>query len=100
MKKIIKRRLYNTDTATLMGSWNNDMCGSMEYCEESLYRKHTGEYFLYGRGGPMSVYAVCHGDSCVGSGSIMPFTEEEARDWAELRLSADDYIRIFGEVEE
>ena len=31
---------------------------------------------------------------------LIPLTEEQARNWAEKRLDADEYIEIFGEPEE
>ena len=58
MKKIINGKLYDTDTAKEMGTG----CAScsprdFHYYSETLYRKRTGEYFLYGEGGPASRYA-------------------------------------------
>ena len=100
MKKIINGKLYNTETATFCGSFSAH-CGSFNYVSEELYKKRTGEFFLYGEGGPMSRYAKSCGDnSWSGSDGITPMTEQEARKWAERHLDADDYIEIFGEPEE
>lgn len=100
MKKIINGRLYNTDTAELIGSWNNGHYTSdFRYCEESLYRKKNHEYFLYGNGGAFSIYSKSCGDSYRGGEDIIPMTEEEARDWAENYLTAEKYMELF-EVEE
>lgn len=45
-KKIINGKLYNTETATLVGRWwNKYSIHDFKYCEESLYRKKTGEFF-------------------------------------------------------
>lgn len=101
MKKIIKGKLYNTATAECVGEWDNRQYGNFAYCEESLYRKKTGEFFLYGYGGAMSKYAESCGDNSWGSGSaITPLTLSEAKEWAEERLDADEYEKIFGEVSE
>ena len=101
MKKIINGRMYNTDTAELMGEWYNGLSRTdFWYCEEKLYLKKTGEYFLYGRGGARSRWSewVCN---CVGEGEgIIPLTITMAKEWAECNLSADEYEEIFGEVEE
>ena len=40
MKKIINNKLYNTETATELGSWNNGMSNSdSSYVAETLFRK-------------------------------------------------------------
>ena len=41
MKKIINNKLYDTTTAQLVGSWDNNMGGTFDYAAESLYRKRT-----------------------------------------------------------
>ncbi len=101
MKKVINGKMYNTETATLVGSWDNGLYDrDFGRCAEDLYKKKTGEFFLCGSGGPMSKYAVCHGNSTSGDTVIIPMTEKEARAWAEQKLSGDEYEAIFGEVEE
>ena len=102
MKKIINGKKYNTETAKVVGSWsNNHSYSDFSYCEETLYEKRTGEFFLYGEGGPMSKYrSACWQNSWSGGVDIIPMTEIEARKWAEKHLNADEYEEIFGEVEE
>ena len=101
MKKIIDGKLYNTETATKVGYWDNNQYGSFNWCREILYKKKTGEFFLYGEGGALSPYTKSCGQNCwSGSEEIIPYTEAEAKEWAERCLDADDYIAIFGEVEE
>ena len=102
MKKIINRKLYDTTTAEKVGSWsNNRSYRDFSWCEEELYRKKTGEFFLHGEGGPMSPYArSIDSNSWSGDERIIPMTYEEARDWAERKLTADEYEAIFGEVAE
>ena len=102
MKKIINGKLYNTETAVTLGSYTSEGAArDFGYFEETLYRKKTGEMFLYGEGGPMSHYSVsCGQNSWSGGEKIIPLTDGEARKWAEQHLSADEYIVIFGDVEE
>ena len=96
MKKIINGRLYNTDTATSIGGWcNGYSMYDFNYCEEILYRKKTGEFFLYGKGGARSSYAESCGDCWCSGENIIPFTYEEAKEWAMLRLSADEFLEHF-----
>lgn len=101
MKKIIKGKLYNTETAKEIAAWSNGLgYRDFNWCEETLYRKKTGEYFIAGEGGARSKYAERHGDMWGAGEEIVPMTEDEARTWAEHRLDADDYIEIFGEPDE
>lgn len=100
MKKIINGKLYNTDTAKQVGScwWNEAQAGSFESVNETLYVKKTGEYFMEGNGGPMTKYAERDGSNWSGGSAIIPFTIAEAREWAEEKLSADEYEAEFGEI--
>lgn len=62
MKKIIRGLMYNTETAKEMGWWSNGYsCNDFSYEEEHLYKKRTGEFFIYGWGGPKSKYARATG---------------------------------------
>ncbi len=101
MKKYINGKIYDTETAASVGSWSNNLSHrDFGWCEETLYRKRTGEYFLFGEGGPASGYAE-RIDNMRGSGSrIQPMKFEEAREWAEEHLSAEEYEEIFGEIED
>lgn len=101
MKKIINGKVYDTATAQIVGNWENVDYGDLDFISESLYRKRTGEFFLYGEGGPCSKYAGRVGNSGWTNGErIMPLTWDEAREWAEEKLSADEYEQLFGEVTE
>lgn len=99
MKKIINNKLYNTETAVEIGlDCGGD--GFAHWCER-LYRKRTGEYFLHGEGGPSTKYAITIGqNSWSGGEKIMPLTYENARQWAEEHLDADDYAEAFGMPDE
>lgn len=101
MKKIINGRKYDTETAKEVGYWSNGYpCSDFNHCEETLYLKKTGEYFLYGEGGALTEYArsVCGGST--GGSRIIPMTEDGAKEWAMEHLECDEYEALFGEVEE
>ena len=99
MTKIINNRKYDTDTARKVGYWDNGEYGGLHFCEETLYRKRTGEYFLFGCGGAGSKYAKNTGDNSWSSGEeIIPITWETAREWAEEHLKVEEYEAEFGEV--
>lgn len=96
MKKVIEGSLYNTDTARLIGEWDNRRYGSLDFCCERLYRTKSGKYFLHGEGGAMSKYARSCGCNHWSSGEIiMPMSEVAAREWADDHLSADDFLSSF-----
>lgn len=102
MKKIINGRKYDTDTAVAVASYfSGSSYRDFNYVEETLYKKRTGEFFLYGEGGAMSRYSVSCGDnSWCGGEAIILMSEMAARAWVEAHCTGDEYEKIFGEVEE
>lgn len=102
MKKIINGKKYDTDTAKLIGSYSNGRTGNdLSYVYEELYRKKTGEYFLYGEGGPWSDYYVkIDNSNYSGSCRITPMTNDEAEKWALEHLEVDEFEAAFYELEE
>lgn len=101
MKKIINGKKYNTETAECLGSDSHLYRGDLDFWNKELYRKKTGEFFIYGEGGPRSEYGREVGqNSWSGGEDITPLTEDEAKKWAERHLDVDEYEAIFGEVEE
>ena len=57
MKKIIRKREYDTETATLIRKHVVGYFGDPTGYEETLYQTPDGYYFLYVCGGPESPYA-------------------------------------------
>lgn len=102
MKKIINNKMYNTETATHIESISYGRNRrDYSYYEESLYRKKTGEFFLYGSGGPASKYRKEVAPHSWESGeNIIPVTLEDAKSWCEMYISPDYYEEVFGPVEE
>lgn len=99
MKKIINGKVYDTTTAKRL-AFATASCSvtDFRYWEEELYRKKTGEYFLYGEGGPMTKYArVVEINNWAGGWEIVPMTYKMAREWAEEHLEADEFIQLFGD---
>ena len=102
MKKIIDGKKYDTETAEFIGE--ADGGGNYKdfaYWREKLYKKKTGEFFLWGEGGPASKYAqeISYNEQSGGE-KITPLLHGEAKEWAEQYLEVDDFEKIFGEVEE
>lgn len=102
MKKIINNRRYDTATAQEIATYDDGKgVRDFSHVEEALYQKRTGEFFLYGIGGPASWCAhACPTGGYDGGEKIKPLSEEEARQWCEDRLDADEYEAIWGEPEE
>lgn len=101
MKQIIHGRLYDTDTAKHIANASYRYPGDFSHWDEDLYRKRTGEYFIWGEGGPASKYGVSVEQNTWSGGSkIVPLTLEEAREWGEKYMDADDYMDEFGPVSE
>ena len=102
MKRVVRGRLYDTETAKEIGSTAGGAESSRDfhYWKETLYRKRTGEYFLYCFGGARSKYGVWHGRQGESGECIKPLSYTEAQEWAEDALDGDDYIAEFGVLEE
>ena len=102
MKKYINGKSYDTETAQKIGCYSNfGSWNDFSHYEETLYRKRTGEFFLYGKGGPMTSYRVSEGqNSWSGGAKIIPMTVKEAEKWAEEHLTTDEYDAAFGEIVE
>ena len=101
MRKIINGRTYNTETSKEIGSWDNGIYGNdFRNCSEDLYKNTKGAYFLVGEGGPMSKYAVSHGNQTSGNKELIPMTAAEAQEWAEGHLTVEEFEEEFGEQEE
>ena len=102
MKKIIAGRRYDTDSAKKLANWDNGLpINDFSYTEETLYQKRTGEYFLYGESGAAGRYCRSTADGWTGGGAaIVPLTDEEAREWCERHLTAEEIEALWGEPEE
>lgn len=87
MKRVIDRKLYDTDQAEEIAQYtpNRDR-GDFYYLIETLYKTSSGEYFLHGEGGAATKYAkACSGGGTTGGAEIEPLDEEAALDWCEER---------------
>jgi len=56
MKKIICKKEYDTETATLVKKYTYSYYGDPAGYEETLYQTPGGLYFLYVAGGEVSAY--------------------------------------------
>lgn len=102
MKKIINGKRYDTATAQdIKGYTNGKLYGDYTYWGETLYRKRTGEFFLYTEGGAATECATpAEGGGWVAGDRFTPLSEYEAKQWCEAHLDGDEYEAVFGTVEE
>lgn len=102
MNKVIRGKRYDTDTATCVYTHcNSYYSNDFNYIEEILYRKRTGEYFMYIYGGANTKYAVSIGvNEWSGGEYIKPISIDKAKEWLEENADADTYEKEFGTVEE
>lgn len=99
MKKIISNKVYDTTSAKEIGRFETGLPTDLNYIEEVLYRKRTGEFFLHGAGGARTKYATSMGgNSWAGGEKILPISYDEAKQWAEEHMDADAYEAAFGPV--
>lgn len=56
MKKIICKKVYDTETSTLIKKFTVGYFGDPNGYEESLYQTESGSFFLYTNGGESSKY--------------------------------------------
>ena len=56
MQKTVRKKVYDTDTAALLGTVTSGLFGDPAGYEERLYQTPEGFYFLYGLGGDAPPY--------------------------------------------
>ena len=102
MIKIINGRKYSTETAIPLAYWENmDYAYDYNWASETLYRKRTGEFFLFCEGGAGTRYANCKADRTRTAGKcILPLSDQEAFEWASEKLSGEKVEEIFGSIPE
>lgn len=91
MIKQIRGRKYDTERATVVGTVRpmaSDM-HEVQHIEKTLYRKRTGEYFLY------SVKKDVENNGSSPAWNIEPMTPLEAERWAKKNFKKEDFIVAF-----
>ena len=89
MKKIINRRIYDTETSEQLAFKYVGEFGEANGYEERLYLTNRGLYFIYGVGGPDSPYP---------QETIKPIEKEQAEAWeTELPKEKDAEQEVIAE---
>lgn len=102
IRKIINGKKYDTTTARLVASWTNGYyISDLDFCEEFLYKKRNGEYFIHGHGGARSHYCKVIGlNTWTGGEDIKPINYEVAKQLVMQNCDVEIYEAEFGEVDE
>jgi len=99
MKKIIKGKRYDTETATSVAHYDNGL-GHRDFrnVSETLYRTPRGKWFLVGEGGAMTQWGKHFGDGsrCGGEG-LRPLTEDQAQEWLEYHEYSEEIELYFAD---
>jgi hypothetical protein len=100
MKKIIQGKRYDTDKAVLIGTRTHSNRSDFSYVNEGLYvTPRSKQYYLAGEGGAMTQYSRPAGDNARQMGEkIIPLTRDQALEWAETYLAADDVEKYFSDM--
>lgn len=89
MNLFLKRKESNSVNETCLGTY----CGYG--IREELYQNEGGEFFLVGKGGPSTKYAVHCCGNLIGGSKITPLSYESAQEWGKDKLSATEFETIF-----
>jgi len=102
MKKVINGKIYNTETADYIASWDNGMYpGDFGRCDEDLYKTEKGAFFIHGDGGAASRWSEpCGGNGYCGGSGIEVLTKAQALEWCESHDVDADTVSEHFEVQE
>jgi hypothetical protein len=96
MKKIINHKLYNTETATEIARWDNELpANNINAIKETLFRTARGAYFLHYWGGAVTDYAESYGVTSSENSGIKALNSAEAYEWLEKRNFASEIEHCF-----
>lgn len=98
MKKIIQGLRYDTDNAILVGEYYTRNIGKSDfnYWEAALYKTpKSGKFFLAGEGHAMTQFGSTNGNARGWGEKLIPMSQEEALEWAEQYLTAEEIEEHF-----
>ncbi len=93
MKKIVGRKLYDTESNNLelIGEFDRGFIGDLNYVHQELYRIDNDHYIIYSLGGALTSF----GDDFSGGDDLDIVTKDEAIDWAIEHMKASDVVAAF-----
>lgn len=95
MRKIIDKKVYDTETAKYIANFHNGLSESdFGYVLEKLYVTIKGQYFLHATGGARTIYNESLGNSSCGTETIILLSKEELYNW----LEKNEYSELIEEI--
>ena len=99
MKKIINKKVYDTETAKFIAGYHNGLSkGDFKFVSEDLYVTKKGQYFLHAKGGALTIYSEGEGNSSWRIETIILLSKEEVYDWLEENEHTEIIEEIFKDV--
>ncbi len=96
MVRIIRSKVYNTETATKVESYSNFLGSSDFNCiEETLYITKKGNWFLEYFGGAGTRYSEPVGNMTGSGEGILALSENEAYDFLEKHHLTEAILKYF-----
>jgi len=94
MKKLINDIVYDTETAKIIGEWDNGMNRyDRKFCKKTFYQNKSGDFFLLSAEGA-ELQNSKQNDICI---EIIPLTINEAEKWARGKINYKRYLDFFEE---
>lgn len=102
MRRVLEGCMYDTDTSELLATYCNSDDMTLRCARrETLYRKQSGQYWLFGEGGGGTEYGhIGPNGTYVPGYKVIPLSDKQARLWSEDNLDGDAYEAIWGPVSE
>ena len=98
MRAIIEGKRYDTETAEEVAEYHSPhLRGDFHKFSETLYRTRRGRWFLVGEGNAASPYSARFADGRGPGKRVVPFSDEEAREWMESREKYDALEAYFAD---
>ena len=99
MKKIINKKIYNTETATLIAEYSNGLTrGDFNHIYEDLYVTKLGQFFLHVEGGPLTCYSETDGRNTWGIETIILLDSRQTYNWLEKRSEYELIDKYFSDM--
>ena len=96
LKKIINKKVYDTEHATLIAEYTNGLpINDFKFVYEDLYVTEASQFFLHVQGGPLTKYSESNGNSAWGIESIIPLNNEQVCGWLEKHNKINEIENYF-----
>ncbi|WP_036688679.1 hypothetical protein [Paucisalibacillus globulus] len=99
MKKVINKKVYDTEESTLIAEYSNGLSNSdFSHVYEDLYVTKKGQFFLHAQGGPLTIYSESNNNSTWGIETIILMDSLQVITWLELRNKTNEIEHYFPEL--